>query len=462
VSFVSFEYVVLLLATFTLYYSLPSRPRLILVLIASYVFYCYREPYYGYIIAGTTLLDYTVALAIDGTEDPRWRRLLLSLSIVGNVGVLAYFKYSNFALDTLRPLLGSAGVSLPHLDIVLPAGISFYTFQEMSYTIEVYRRRIRPTRDLILFASFVSFFPQLVAGPIEKPYELMGQLESPRACSIERLWSGLELIVIGLVKKLVLADRLFPWAHLRFADPATYDGFNLLVALLAMPVALYLDFSAYTDIGRGSGRILGIELHRNFLFPFAARNPSDWWKRWHITLTRWMRDYVFLSMRRHTFLSFLVPAALIGLWHGAGWNFVLWGVGNGLALVGYALWRFKGPSAKRRRQLVLVPILGAWAFRLYSLLLVPLFFCPDLGRAASYWKGVLTGPWTSLGDPTLSFLGIALLAFLGFQFLARDVDWSHGWTRVPAPLQGLAVALLFYVLLFGAVPTARQFVYVQF
>lgn len=461
-SFVSFEYLCLLMAAVAVWHTLPPRPRLVALLAINYVFYCYWHPYYAYIIGSTTLVDYAVALAIDRMEDGPRRRWLLALSITFNLAMLGYFKYSNFALDTLRPLLGATGAALPHLEIALPAGISFYTFQEMGYTIDVYRRRIRPTRDLVHFAAYVSFFPQLVAGPIEKADELLGQLRCPRPLELDRFVSGVGLIFIGLAKKLVLADRLAPFALPMFLDPGRHDGFQLLIGLLIMPVALYLDFGGYTDIARGSARLLGVELSRNFLFPFASRNPGEFWQRWHVTLSRWMRDYLFVVLPGNPALSLIVPAALLGLWHGASWNFVLWGIGNGLALAVYVLWRINGPSASLRGRLILVPALGSALFCSYALLLMPLFFCPGLSRAGLYWKGLFTGSWASFADPSLRFAGLCFVAFIAFQVAGRSLDWRAAWARVPAPAKGFAFALLYYLVLFGSVPTATQFVYVQF
>jgi alginate O-acetyltransferase complex protein AlgI len=460
--FISFEYAALLASVFVLWHTLPKRPRLWLLLLANYVFYCYWQPYYAWIIGSTTLVDYAVALAVEHLPEGRRRKALLAFSIAFNLGMLGYFKYSNFGLDILRPALQAAGLTVPHLEILLPTGISFYTFQEMGYTIDVYRRRIQPTRDLVHFAAYVSFFPQLVAGPIEKADELLAQLAAPRRPDLARLSSAGALILVGLAKKLVLADRLTPFARPMFADPARHDGFQLLVGLVVMPMALYLDFSAYTDIARGSARLLGVELSRNFLFPFASRDPGELWRRWHMSLTRWIRDYLFVALPGSPALSFILPAVAFGLWHGASWNFVLWGIGNGLALAAYVTWRIHGPSRAARETRRLLPFLGTWLFRVYALLLAPLFFCANLERVGLYWKGLLTGSWASAADPSMR-LGLALFAaFAVFQLSARNVDWESTWARVPAPVRGAAFTLLFYLVLFGSVPTAQQFVYVRF
>ena len=461
-TFVSFEYLLLLLGTFAVYYFLPWRLRVALVLAASYVFYAYWELWYAYLIGFTTVVDYVAALAIHRTSDPRRRRLFLILSLGANLAVLGYFKYTNFALDTLRALLGGAGPSIPHLDIVLPAGISFYTFKEMSYTIDVYRGKLRPTRDPLVFAAYVSFFPQLVAGPIQRAEDLIPQLAVAQPFQLEQVTSGVGLIFIGLFKKLCLADRLTPFVYPKFLNPPGFDGFELLLSLVAMPMALYLDFGAYTDIARGSGRMLGIEIIRNVDLPFTSRNPGELWQRWHITLTAWMRDYVFVALPGRPVLSLLVPAALLGLWHGAHWKFVLWGVGNGLALGAYVLWRIHGPSASVRHRQRPLRILGTYVFWAYLMLLMALFFCPNVPTALGYWQSLFTHPWETVGDPTLTALAVFLVLFMAFQFAGRYADWRGAWARVPGWGKGALFAVLVYVVLFGAVPVGERFVYQQF
>jgi D-alanyl-lipoteichoic acid acyltransferase DltB (MBOAT superfamily) len=462
VTFTSFEYLLLLLGTVSAYYLLPGRPRLLLLLVASYVFYCYEVPAYGLIIASTTLVDYLAAIAIERSPTARARKAFLAASVVFNLGVLGYFKYANFALDALRPLLGRTGVEAPVLQVVLPVGISFYTFQEMAYTIDVYRKRVAATRDPLLFATFVSFFPQLVAGPIERAETLMPQLVATHRFDLDRLGSGVGLIFMGLAKKLVLSDRIWPVAYPMFRDPSRFDGFELSLGLLAMPMALYLDFSGYTDIARGSARLFGIELDRNFIFPWACANPADLWRRWHVMLTRWMRDYLFLSLPTGPFVSLIVTAGAIGLWHGASGKFVLWGVGNGLALAAYLLWRIHGPEPEQRRRQIVLPVLGWVLFAAYTLLLFPLFFGPDVGTALAYWTRLARAPWASLGEPSLTALAVFIALVLAVQVIGRNGIWEAVWKGLPAPLKGLAFAALFYVVLYGAVPSAQRFVYSEF
>jgi len=308
----------------------------------------------------------------------------------------------------------------------------------------------------------VSFFPQLVAGPIQRADDLMPQLAVAQRFRLENVTSGIGLIFIGLFKKLCLADRLTPFLYPKFLGPAGFDGFELLLSLIAMPVALYLDFGGYTDIARGSGRMLGIEIIRNFDFPFTSRNPGELWQRWHISLTAWMRDYVFVALPGRPVLSLLVPAALLGLWHGAHWKFVLWGIGNGLALGVYVLWRIHGPSASVRHRQRAFRILCTAVFWTYEMLLMALFFCPNVRTAVIYWRSFFAQPWETVGHPTLTALLVFLVLVMVVQYLGRYWDWRTAWARVPAWARGMAFAVLFYVVVFGSVPVGERFVYFQF
>lgn len=467
--FTSFEYLVLLVTSFAIYYLLPWRLRIMMILVASYIFYSYWEPYYAIIIAVTTLVDYFAAMFIDQTDNPRKRKFFLWTSVVANLGMLGYFKYTNFALDTLRPLLAKIGLDTPAIEVVLPIGISFYTFQEMSYTIDVYRRKYKPTKDLILFSTYVSFFPQLVAGPIERAHHLLEQLKKLHAFDLNKIASGVGLIFIGLAKKLILADRLFFFAMPKFQQPYLFDSYELMLSLFLAGIALYLDFGAYTDIARGSARMLGVELSRNFWFPFAARNPSEYWQRWHMTLTNWIRDYVFISLggvRRRagwkTLFNLMFAMALVGLWHGASWKFVLWGVGMGLALIIYFVLRlafFRGKKSAPSRPWA---VAGYLIMLVYMVMLGALFFCPDIYAALDYWNGLLLFDWTSISHPSLQVATIFVILFFIFQLVVSRIDYMKLWLKLPAPAQSLVFILLFYLVLFGSVPTSEKFVYFQF
>jgi len=404
-TFASLEFVVLLVLTFAVYYFLPQRARMVLLVAVSYVFYCYWHPFYGVLILASTLIDYFMALVIDRESSKHVRRAALLASIAGNLGMLGYFKYTNFALDALRSLLGPLGTTLPGpLQLVLPVGISFYTFQTMSYTIDVYRGERRAERDFLLVALYVCFFPQLVAGPIERSHDLMPQLRRRQALTLRNMEGGVRLILWGFLKKLVLADRLALAGYPVFQAPSGYGASALAFAGAAMLVTVYLDFSAYAEIATGAARLFGIRLSRNFNFPHTAGNAAEYWRRWHITMSSWVRDYLYKPLGGfrprniwHDCRVTLITMALVGLWHGANWTFVLWGLAHGTVLLCYRV-LYLHVLRRFRRSPVLRSVpwrLGSWALRTGIHVLIVVLWLPQLRvrpTVGPYWasSGSLT------------------------------------------------------------------------
>jgi D-alanyl-lipoteichoic acid acyltransferase DltB (MBOAT superfamily) len=338
VIFHSLDFIIFFAAVTLVYWRLNHRAQNVLLLAASYFFYGYVHPWFLLLIGASTVIDYASARGMELW--PARKRLFMGLSIVSNFGMLGFFKYFNFFVDNVHAALAAAGidVSMPVLRVLLPVGISFYTFQAMSYTVDVYRGELRARRSLLDVAVFISFFPHLVAGPIQRASFLLPQVEGARRFSIERAASGFYLMVWGFFKKLVIADNVGVIANKVFAlsDPS----FEVLWAgVFAFAIQIYADFSAYTDIARGSSRWLGFELTQNFEHPYMARNPADFWRRWNISLSTWFRDYVYiplggsrageLAWARNIMITFL----LSGLWHGASWNYVLWGLYHGVLLL---------------------------------------------------------------------------------------------------------------------------------
>ncbi|HYT75017.1 MAG TPA: MBOAT family O-acyltransferase, partial [Vicinamibacterales bacterium] len=336
--FHSLDFVVFFVVVVALYWRLPHRGQNVLLLVAGYVFYGYVHPWFLILIASSTLVDYASARGME--RWPERRRLFMAASILSNFGMLGFFKYFNFFIDNLERVLRAAGLhaDLPVLRVLLPVGISFYTFQAMSYTIDVFRGELRARRSLLDVAVFISFFPHLVAGPIQRASYLLPQVEGQRRFSVPAAASGFYLMVWGFFKKLVIADNVGVIANKVFAlsDPS----FEILWAgVFAFAIQIYADFSAYTDIARGSSRWLGFELTENFDHPYFARTPADFWRRWNISLSSWFRDYVYIPLggsrasewrwMRNVIVTFL----LSGLWHGASWNYVLWGLYHGVLLV---------------------------------------------------------------------------------------------------------------------------------
>jgi alginate O-acetyltransferase complex protein AlgI len=350
--FNSFQFVVFLVPVLLGYWLLPSRSKTYFLLAASYVFYGSWDYRFLSLIVLSTMIDYGAGLAIDATEDPRRRKLYLLVSMTANLGILGFFKYCNFFVENLEVLLRSLGVSFDFgtLHIVLPVGISFYTFQSMSYTIDVYRRQTKATPDFIGFATYVAFFPQLVAGPIERFDRLYGQLENPVPPTVEYLRRALFLCLQGYVKKVVIADNISAVIDPVFDNPARFMSGALLEASVLFTCQIYCDFSGYSDIARGVSYLFGVELMENFRAPLFSRSITEFWRRWHISLSTWLRDYLYIPLGgnrkgpRATYVNLMLTMLLGGLWHGAQWKFVVWGALHGLALAFERRFVFRGRS----------------------------------------------------------------------------------------------------------------------
>jgi alginate O-acetyltransferase complex protein AlgI len=341
--FNSLHFVWFFLVVYALYRVLPHRAQNWLLLVASYYFYAAWDWRFLGLLVASTLVDYTCGRLLGGTESPQRRRTLLCLSLGFNLALLAFFKYFNFFADNLHGMFGALGWRLDFVTVrvLLPVGISFYTFVTMSYVIDVYRREIPPTRDLVDFAVFVAFFPHLVAGPILRASRLLTQIDAPRTISRDQLRDGAWLIAWGFFQKIFVADNLASLANMVF-DPATHQtGVNVLLGSYAFAFQIYGDFAGYSNIARGTSKLMGIELIENFRFPYFVRSPQDFWRHWHISLSTWLRDYLYIPLggnrgsQRRTYRNLLITMVLGGLWHGAAWTFVLWGVYHGLLLIAY-------------------------------------------------------------------------------------------------------------------------------
>ena len=316
-------------------FSNSARSQNILILISSYVFYSWWDYRFLSLIVFSTAVDYTLGLRIHNEKIYRLRKFFLFCSIFINLGILGFFKYYNFFIESWIDLFRAIGFQMSHvntLNIILPVGISFYTFQTMSYTIDVYNRKLEPTKDFISFASFVSFFPQLVAGPIEKAINLLPQISNKRTFSYEQSVQGLRLVLWGMFKKVVVADSLAPIVDEVFSNHSEYGSVSLVLAAIYFSFQIYCDFSGYSDIAIGIAKLFGFELMSNFKFPYFSRDIAEFWRRWHISLSTWFRDYLYIPLGgsrlgksktiRNIFLIFIVS----GFWHGANWTFIIWGL----------------------------------------------------------------------------------------------------------------------------------------
>jgi D-alanyl-lipoteichoic acid acyltransferase DltB (MBOAT superfamily) len=341
--FNSLHFVWFFVVVYALYRVLPYRAQNWLLLVASYYFYAAWDWRFLGLLVASTLVDYTCARALAGARAPAARRALLCLSLGFNITLLGFFKYFNFFADNLHAVFGALGWQLDFVTVrvLLPVGISFYTFVTMSYVIDVYRREITPTRNLLDFAVFVAYFPHLVAGPILRASRLLPQIAAPRTVSREQMRDGLWLIAWGFFQKIFVADNLASLANMVF-DPAAHPtGVNVLLGTYAFAFQIYGDFAGYSNIARGTSKLMGIELIENFRFPYFVRTPQEFWRHWHISLSTWLRDYLYIPLggsrgsAAQTNRNLLITMVLGGLWHGAAWTFVLWGVYHGVLLIGF-------------------------------------------------------------------------------------------------------------------------------
>ena len=352
--FNSVQYLLFLPAVLVVYWLLNRRHQNLLLLVASYIFYGAWDYRFLGLMWLSTLTDYTIGRLLGSTTDERRRKRIFLVSLAVNLGILGFFKYFNFFVDSAADLLRTFGFTphLPTLNILLPVGISFYTFHGISYTFDVYRRHIEPANDLLDFAVFIAFFPQLVAGPIGRAQIQLPQFANPRQRPDRNdIRSALALILLGLFKKVAIADGLAPYVNQIFASPGRSGVGTLLIGFYGFALQVYADFSGYSDMARGSSRLFGIELLRNFEQPFLSRNTTALWRTWHISLSTWMRDYVFIPLggnrarKIRSYVNTVVIMLIVGLWHGPAWTFVAWGGINGVYLVAE---RIIGDRAKAR------------------------------------------------------------------------------------------------------------------
>jgi alginate O-acetyltransferase complex protein AlgI len=466
VLFSSLEFLVLFLPlTLAVALRLHGQPLLRWIAVTSVVFYAFAGHWWFIVpMLVTTVVDFWVAIVIERTRGPARRRALLAVSLAGNLGLLAYFKYGGLFARTADA--GVAALGLPSLahdtrwfDVILPAGISFYTFQTLSYIIDVWRGAAPAERNFVRFAGFVSFFPHLVAGPLTRHHQLIPQLARIAATGIAPRWrAGILLFCVGLCKKVLLADRLGNLVDPILAGPMELDAARAWLALFGYALQIYFDFSGYTDMAIGLGRLFGIELPQNFNSPYKAVSPSDFWRRWHMTLSAWLRDYLYITLggnrcspaRRR--VNLMVTMVLGGLWHGANWTFAAWGTWHGLMLVahqaGAARWE-RLPVAWQRNVTFLLMTLG-WVF-----------FRAETFEQAARWFAALAGlgpgggAWS--GDVGW-LLALVVVGILVVRLCPNSLELPL--ERLPAlPQAGLAAATATALVLMNY---SSKFLYFQF
>lgn len=470
--FNSYSFVYFFVVFFPLYWVLPHRGQNLLILAASYFFYSCWDPRFLGLLVASTVVDYALALAVYAEGRPGRRKLLLAASMALNLGFLGFFKYYNFFAESLQSALRGVGWEVPlgHLNVVLPVGISFYTFQSMSYVIDAYRREIVPTRNLIQFAAFVSFFPHLVAGPIMRPTSLLPQIEKPRTFRGEQFQEGCSLIFWGLVKKCVIADNLALIVDDLFARPAGgLDSGLVFVAMYAFAFQIYCDFSGYTDIARGVSKTIGFELALNFNLPFLAANPKELWARWHISLSSWLRDYLYIPLGgsrgglMRTCRNLMITMTLCGLWHGASWSCVVWGAFCGAWLCAH---RAVEPWLRR-----VVPEGGlpaaAWhllaviaTFHLFAFG-VALLRTPSLAHYGAMLEAMVMH-WSLPSREVIAPVAAYCLPLLCVQVWEARAKDLNVFLRSPWPLRSLGYAAGFYAMVILGEYGGTQFYYFQF
>ena len=456
--FHTWTFVLFFLAVYPGYLALKgTRFRLHWLLLASYVFYGWWNPLYLLLILCSTTVDYLVVLRMARSDRKgRW----LSVSVISNLGLLGFFKYGGFVTDSLNALLAWIGLSyaIPAPGVLLPVGISFYVFQSMSYTIDYYRGRIEKEPSFIRYATFVSFFPQLVAGPIERAGHLLPQLRQPAKVSGEDVAEGLSLFVVGLFKKIALADYLAIYVDRVYTAPGQFDSPALLLATFAFGWQIYFDFSGYTDMARGVARLFGVRLMLNFNNPYLATGLGDFWRRWHISLSTWFKDYLYIPLGGNrtgtfnTYRNMSLTMLICGLWHGAAWTFVVWGV---LHASGRVLTRSLEASTFYRER---VPEFAKrlWVFSFVTFAWI-FFRAATFTDACLIVRRIFTAGWS---DPAFPLLALGLICAVWIYQFVYESRFRCVLGTAPVRV-GAVVAMILYMLVF--VTAANQpFIYFQF
>jgi alginate O-acetyltransferase complex protein AlgI len=472
--FCSQRYLVFFVLVFVLYWSIRwQRLRVWLLLGASFFFYASWNRWLAGIICMSTAMDYAVARGLEASGSTVKRRLLLAVSLVANLGLLFYFKYANFFLGSLEKALHALGASasLPVLSVILPIGISFYTFEAINYTIDVYRGRVRAERNLANFMLFITFFPHLVAGPIVRARDFLPQTHRRKRWDWPRMQLGVQYFLMGLFKKLAIADRMALFADPVFADPGKYNSGAIWLATLAYALQIYCDFSGYTDMALGSAHLLGYKLAQNFNMPYLSANVSEFWHRWHISLSTWLRDYLFIPLggsrgsARQANRNLMITMTLGGLWHGANWTFVFWGILHGVMLIVHR--SFRAFCKERPRLDTVLQTVPATAVRVaLTFLCVCLgwifFRATTFGLAATFLRRMWI-PHAGLGPPLHNrSLWVTVLVVALCHALAQRALWKKLANRMPAPVMGFSYAVVLTIALVLAPDSDKAFIYFQF
>lgn len=479
--FNSVEFLIFFILFFCIYFFLLNKDikkQNTLIFIASYIFYGWWDYRFLILIAFSTTVDFIVGNAIYQSKNKHNRKLLLLSSLIVNIGLLSYFKYCNFFVDTLKDLFLSFGVqtNLTTLNIILPVGISFYTFQTLSYTLDIYKRKIVPAKNILTFASFVSFFPQLVAGPIERASDLLPQFDKIRKFDSKNAVQGIKQVLWGLFKKVVIADNCAKFADVIFNNYSDYGGFTLFLGAAFFSFQIYGDFSGYSDIAIGVSRIFGFNLKRNFAFPYFSRDVAEFWRRWHISLTTWFRDYLYIPLGgskggllkaiRNTIIVFVVS----GIWHGANWTFVIWGGLNALLFLPLLLLNRNRNNKEVIQTITFFPKLTDLLKIISTFVLITLtwvfFRAPNVSAAFYIIENIFSlSLFSYTVFPGLDKLTIVLLLlfFISVEWLGRHNEFAIEKVNLfNSKLLNKCFYYLILVLLFYFQGDQQEFIYFQF
>ena len=485
--FNSIDYLLFLPITFVFYWFVfkkSSQLQNVLILTASYVFYGWWDWRFLALIAFTTVVDYFIGLRIHQAEDDKNRKRWLWLSVGTNLGLLGFFKYYNFFVDSWVNAWSGVGVNMdPYtLNIILPVGISFYTFQTLSYSLDINKRQIEPTKDFVAFAVFVSFFPQLVAGPIERAANFLPQVLKNRTFSYNQAKEGTRLILWGMFKKIVIADTLGPIVNKVFGNYDVYPGLTLVIAVVYFSFQVYCDFSGYSDIAIGTAKLFGFELMSNFKYPFFSRSIAEFWRRFHVSLSTWLNDYLFLPLaikfrywgKHGLFLALFLTFAISGLWHGAGWNYVIYGAVHGLYFIPTVYWAKLSfissktvessafekpiPSLKDVSHMLII-------FSMYSFSLI-FFRAEDVGAACGYIGQIFTSGVPQIIHPVTLDNGLIYLGYIGLfviiEWLMRKDERAVFNFKFKYSDHMLFPLLIFIIIIHINVNQSNAFIYFQF
>ena len=473
--FNSIEFAAFLPIVFVLYWLLKNSIKLqnILIVLASYLFYGWWDWRFLILIFLSTVIDFSTSHFLSIKKDKKTRKYLLAVSILSNLGFLAYFKYHNFFLENFKEAFHFFGKELDiySLKVILPVGISFYTFQTLSYTIDVYRKKITPTTNFIAFASFVSFFPQLVAGPIERASNLLPQFLKKRKFSPEMASDGLRQILWGLFKKIVIADNCAEIANGIFNNYESEPGSVLLIGAFMFSFQIYADFSGYSDIAIGTAKLFGFQLNQNFKFPYFSRNIAEFWRKWHISLTTWFKDYVYIplggsrSSKWITIRNTIIVFTISGFWHGSNWTFIFWGLVNALLFIPLMIAKTNRKYEEKTYGKVsftsIIKVLVT--FVLVSLTWV-LFRSPNLSSAVQYYEIIFSTSFFTSPKTDVNLI-IALLLIFTTIIEWRGKDCTHALEKIAFRRKrwlrwSFYIFIIFLTITYGG--KEQDFIYFQF